>query len=114
MIILTFFTWNVGPPEGLDNVSVEDQHQNERKDIEEGSLEDTVDKTNVIAPVRDTACQVPEDVFHNTRLRLNDGECGEDNSFWQADDGGNAPDDDKEEDDSALAIGESRERLADG
>ena len=107
-------TWNVGPPEGLDNVGVEDQHQDEGKDVEEDSLEDAVDKTSVIAPVRDTAGEVPEDVFNNTRLRLNDGECGEDNSFWQADDGGNAPDDDKEEDDSALVIGESRERLADG
>ena len=67
-----FGTWNVGPPEGLDNVGVEDQHQDEGKDVEEDSLEDAVDKTSVIAPVRDTACEVPEDVFQtvprSTRL----------------------------------------------
>ena len=115
MIILgTFGTCDAGPPEGLDDVGVEDQHEDEGKDVEEDSLKDAVDKTSVITPVRDTAWEVPEDVFSNARLRLNDGERGENNGFWQADDGGNAPDDDKEEDDSALVIGESRERRADG
>ena len=111
---LDFFTWDVGPPEVLDDLGVEDQHQDEGKDVQKDSLEDAVDKTSVITPVRDTACEVPEDVFSNARLRLNDGDGGEDNSFWQADDGGDAPDDYEEVDDSALVIGESRERLADG
>jgi hypothetical protein len=108
-----FVTCDAGLPEGLDNVGVEDHHQDEGKDVEEDSLEDAVDETSVITPVRDTAGEVPEDVFNNARLNLNNGECGEDRSFWQADDGGKAPDDDQEEDNSALLIGESRERLAD-
>ena len=94
-------------------MGVEDEHQAEGKDVQKYSLEDAVDKSRVITPVRDTACEVPEDVFNNARLGLNDGDCGEDNSFRQADDGGDAPDDYEEVDDSALVIGESRERLAD-
>ena len=111
---MIFVTCDAGPPEGLDNVGVEDQHQDEGKDVEEDSLEDAVDKTSVITPVRDTAGEIPEDVFNNAWLRLNDGECGEDNGFWQADEAGKAPDDDQEKDDSAPVIDESRERFADG
>ena len=107
-------TWDVGPPEGLNNVGVEDQHQDKGKDVEEDSLEDAVDETSVITPVRDTAGEVPEDVFNNARLRLNDRERGENNRFWQADDAGKVPDDDQEEDNSALVVGESRERFPNG
>ena len=114
MINLICVTCDVGPPEGLDNVGVEDQHQDEGKDVEKDSLEDAIDKTSVIAPVRDTAGEVPEDVFNNARLRLNYGERGENNRFWQADDAGKAPDDDQEEDNSALVVGESRERFPNG
>ena len=38
-----FVTCDAGLPEDLDNVGVEDQHQDEGKDVEEDSLEDAVE-----------------------------------------------------------------------
>jgi hypothetical protein len=107
-------TLDLGPPESLDNVGVEYEHEDQREDVQEDGLEDAVDKTGVVTPVRDTVCEVPEDVFYNTRLELYHGDCREDSSFWQADDDGDAPDDDQKEDDSLLFVGKCREWLADG
>ena len=111
---MPFGTWEVCSPECFDDVDVEHQHEDEGEDVQDDSLEDVADKASVVTPVRNTACQVPEDILGNTRMRIQDGDGGQTDSLWQADQGGDAPDDGEEEDHSALAVGEGGEGFADG
>ena len=46
------FTPNPRNPECLDDLPVEDDHNNEREDVEEGSLDNGVDEARGIAPER--------------------------------------------------------------
>ena len=52
------FTPNPCNPECLDDLPIEDNHDNEREDVEKGSLDAGVDEARGIAPERNTCSQV--------------------------------------------------------
>ena len=52
------FTPYLCDPERLDDLPIEDDHHNEREDVEENSLGDGVDEARGIAPERNTCSQV--------------------------------------------------------
>ena len=52
------FTPYLCDPERLDDLPIEDDHHNEREDVEKDSLDDGVDEARGIAPERNTGSQV--------------------------------------------------------
>ena len=58
---VTFYLITV--PELVDDVDVDDDHEDEGGDEEDDGLEDTIGKASVVTPEGDTVGQVPDDVM---------------------------------------------------
>ena len=111
------FTPYLCDPERLDDLPIEDDHHNEREDVEKGSLDDGVDEARGIAPERNTCSQVQWYVFNNTREEdtiIQVRESDEDEGLRETDEERGAPDENQEGDHSLLLVDKGRQGLADG
>ena len=57
-----FFTGYLITPEFVDDVDVEDDHNDERDDKENGRLDESIHQSRVVTPKRNTVRQIPDNI----------------------------------------------------